>query len=320
MDFDVINDIPTTNKTILLLTDLNVPLDEQMEIVDDQKIKQAMLTINYLVKTGARVVIATHLGNPINNMDFKFSTKPIAKYLDKRLRCNVKFCQTCVGDQSRKEIFHSNYGDVIVLENLLFEQKEKTCDINFAQQLSDGINVFVNDAFEYSNYSYASTLCVPLFVRATAGLNLANSVKYLNTFLNSNNIFSTAIIGGRMIDKIDLLNNLIDRKINCIIVGGIVANNFLKALNYNIGNSLFEPTCVEIASKILENAKKQNILLVLPNDVCVSEKISKSDVKDIKEKKIDKNNYDEIIVGLGKESIENIYNILSISKNFFTET
>jgi len=312
INFDVVDDIPTTNKTVLLLSDLNVPLNEENKIIDDKKIQQAMPTINYLVRTGARVVIATHLGNPISEVDLRFSTKPIAQYLDKRLRCDVKFCPTCVGEKAKKEIFSSEYGDVIVLENLLFDQREKTCDISFAKQISDGMNIYVNDAFEYSNYAYASVLCIPLFVRATAGLVLKNHIQNLDFFLSNSNTFSTAIIGGKMANKMDLLNSLIER-VNCIIVGGIIANNFLKALGYEIGHSQFEPMCVEMVDKILKKAKDYNCSFIFPTDVLVSTNTS----QDFDAKKIDKIDQHEMIVDLGKESIKNIQNIISLSRKVF---
>ena len=312
VNFDVVNDIPTTNKTILLLTDLDVPIDENGKIVNDGKIQQAMLTINYLIKTGARVVIATHLGHPSNELDQRYSTKPIVKYLDKRLHCNVSFCPTCIGEQSRREIFKAEYGDVVVLENLLFFSGERDCDVNFARQLTDGVNIYVNDAFSFSNYNYASVLLAPLFVRATGGLVLKNNIENLDLFLSCSNRFTFSIIGGKMADKIDLLYNLSERT-KCIAVGGIVANNFLKAFGYNIGKSQFEPRCVEEAGKIFENANKNDCLLALPNDVVVSENLQ----GDATTKDVRNLNKDDIIVDLGGESVKNICDILNLSRCVF---
>src|SRR5574344_1703895 len=123
INFDVVSDIPTTNKTIFLLADLDVKIENGV-IVNDEKIKKAMPTINYLVKTGARIVIATHLGYPASEYDPRFSTKPIAEYLDKRLPCEVRFSSTCIGEESKRDIFRTEYGDIIVLENLLFYKEE----------------------------------------------------------------------------------------------------------------------------------------------------------------------------------------------------
>ena len=163
INFDVVNDIATTNKTIFLLTDLDVPLDEKGVILNDTKIRLAMPTINYLIKTGARVVIATHLGHPAKRFDARFSTRPIAKYLNDRLHCDVSFCDECIGEKSRKAIFKTEYGDAIVLENLLFHREESEFNMEFAKQLADGINVFVNDAFGYCEKSFSSKV-PPVFL------------------------------------------------------------------------------------------------------------------------------------------------------------
>ena len=313
LNFDIINEIPTTSKTVMLLTDLDITIDDNGSITNDEKIRRAMPTINYLVKTGARVVIATHLGQPENETNMRFSTEPIAKYLDQRLGCEVKFCKTCIGDHSRQEIFHSEYGDVIVLENLLFHEGEKNCDINFARQLTEGVNIYVNDSLEYSAHTYASVLCAPLFAKATAGIVLANEIKQLDKILDkTTNDTTTAVIGGKMTNKLDLLNNLVSQ-VKCVAVGGLVANNFLKSLGYNIGNSNFESDCINSTNIILEKAKKNNCIFIIPEDVI----ISNIQNKELQMKKIDKVEQNDIIVDIGKESVKNICNALSISENVF---
>ena len=315
LNFDIVNDVPTTNKTILLLTDLDVPIDNNSNILNDKKIIRAMTTINYLVKTGARVVIATHLGNPINESDVRFSTRPIAKYLDQRLCCEVKFCKTCIGDQSRQEIFHSEYGDIVVLENLLFYEGEKNCDINFANQLVEGINIYVNDSFEYSRHNYASVLCAPLFTKATIGLVFANEIKQLDKILDkTTNKTTTAIVGGEMKDKLYLLKNLVNQ-VKCIAVGGSVANNFLKSLGYSIGRSQFEPDCIDIAITMFEEAKKNNCIFIIPEDVIVTSSTQQN--KELQMKKINEIETNDIIVDIGTKSAKNICDAVSISNNVF---
>ena len=313
INFDVVNDVPTTNKTVFLLTDLDVPIDDFGRIISDEKIQRAMPTINYLVKTGARVVIATHLGYPVNELETRLSTKPIANYLDKRLHCDVNFCPTCIGEQAKRDIFRTGYGDVIVLENLLFYQGEKSCDINFARQLADGMNVYVNDAFGFSNCSYASVLGVPLFIRATGGLVLENEVRQLDVILDNSKYFTTAIIGGRMNNKIDLIYHLMERA-RCIVVGGVIANNFLKALGYNIGKSQFEPKCVDEIKKIFDRATKNNCLISFPTDVVVVKDVIENDVIT---KNIDDVEDDDIIIDIGNESVNNIIGLLELSKCVF---
>ena len=313
VNFDIVSDIPTTNKTVFLLTDLDVPIDDFGKITNDEKIQRAMPTINYLVKTGARVVIATHLGSPIKEFDKKYSTKPIADYLNKRLHCEVNFCHTCIGEQSKRDIFRTEYGDVIVLENLLFYDEEKRCDINFARQLADGMNIYVNDSFGYSNHSYASVLGVPLFVRPTGGMTLENDVRNLDIILNNSKYFTTAVIGGRISNKVDLLYNFIERA-KCIVVGVMVANSFLKAMGYNIGKSQYEQKYVEIVKDIFNKATKNDCLIFFPTDVVVVKSLTD---KTMITKSISNIEDDDIIVDIGNESVGKIIDILELSKCVF---
>ncbi len=331
-NFDIVSDIPTTDKTVFLLTDLDVPIKDG-RIIDDAKIRYAMKTIEYLVKTGARVVIATHLGHPASEYDERFSTRIIAEYIDKRMHCDVHFSKECVGEQSRRNIFKTRYGDIVVLENLLFHKEEKECDMNFARQLADGINVYVNDSFSYCEHTYTSVLGVPIFARSTAGLNLANETKQLDVFLCSTNKFSTAIIGGsKFSDKHDLIENLI-ASVKCLVVCSGVANTFLVALGKNIGKSIYEPNLLDEAKKLLDKATKSGCTVILPKDAIVAndinfsmknmEKTTKNakNAKDTNKENICKNindiSNDDIIVDIGSETTSLISDVMKSSKFIF---
>ena len=312
INFDIVDDIPTTNKTIFLLTDLDVPLNENGAIIDDTKIKKAMPTIKYLVKTGARVVIATHLGYPASEVDYRFSTKVLAKYLNRELKCEVRFSNDCVGDNCKREIFRTSYGDVIVLENLLFHKEEKDCDLNFARNVADGMNVYVNDSFEYSLKPYASVLGVPLFIRATAGLVLSENVKILNSFINCGNKFITAIIGGKNFNqKIEMIDNLSER-CKCIILGDEISTTFLVALGKKVGKTIFNKNNVVLAERIINKAIKSDCLILTPKDFFTTKSIT--DYKNIKHKNLEKIEDDDIIIDIGKESIKTIFDMLKLSK------
>ena len=314
INFDVVNDIPTTNKTVFLLADLDVPLDEYGKIANDEKIQNAMKTINYLVKTGARVVIATHLGHPASEVDTRFSTKVIAKYLDKRMNCEVNFTPDCIGEQAKGDIFRTEYGDIIVLENLLFHKEEKECDMNFARQLADGMNVYVNDNFANSEYSYASVLAVPIFIRSTGGLLFTETIKNLDLFLSPNNKFTTAIIGGNKIGtKIDLLKNLAEHT-KCIVLGGVIANTFLFTIGKNIENSIYEPDHQHQIEEIISIANKNDCLIYLPQDVKVA---GGGNYDGVVNKKIDELSKDDVIVDLGDESVKFIMSMIDISRCIF---
>ncbi len=315
INFDVVNDIATTNKTIFLLTDLDVPLDEKGVILNDTKIRLAMPTINYLIKTGARVVIATHLGHPAKRFDARFSTRPIAKYLNDRLHCDVSFCDECIGEKSRKAIFKTEYGDAIVLENLLFHREESEFNMEFAKQLADGINVFVNDAFGYCEKSFSSALGVPVFVRASAGLVLTNEIKKLDLFLNSERGFNTAIVGGDYFDeKFDLINKLVEVA-KFVVLGGNVANTFLVATGKKIGKSFYEPMLLEKAKDLLIKASKNDCMVILPQDVIVSK--DKGTADKLQKKSINNLDEDDIIIDVADATLKRINEVLELSKYVF---
>lgn len=309
--FDLITDIPTTNKTIFFRCDFDVPLNEDGEILDDEKIRKSLPTINYLIKTGSRVVIATHIGKPQGKFNYQLSTKVIYKYLQKHLRCDVYFCDDCIGEKTKKEIFKASYGSVVILENLKFYPEEEQCDLTFARELSDGMNIYVNDCLSCSHLQYASILGVPLFVRPTAGTTLNNEVNTIKSVLIGKNI--TAIVGGnKFLSKVDLLNNLIEIADYLIIVGGI-ANTFFQAIGKNVGKSLRDIECEEIILDFFNKAKKTGCKIILPVDVVVAKDIINE--ANTKTKLIEKLTKDDIIVDIGEKTLYNIEYLLSISKN-----
>ena len=310
--FDVVNDTPTTNKTIFLRCDLDVPLNENGAIIDDRKIKDALPTLNYLVKTGARVVIGTHLGNPKGEKNEKLSTRVLAEYLDRHLRCDVFFCDDCIGEDTKRTIFRASYGDVVMLENLRFYKEEYTCDLNFAKQLADGMNVYVNDTFAVSNHSYASIIGVPLFIRSTAGFSLQREVENLDKVLQGGGQNIIAIIGGgRLSAKIDIINNLIE-KVQYIFICGAVANTFFKEAGYNIGKSMYEPEYTKYVDGILKKATLNNCIIATPEEVIVSKDITGKSKTSIK--KITELEDDDIIVDVGEKYVNLIKMVINKTK------
>lgn len=313
VNFDVVNDIVITSKTIFLRCDLNVPIENGV-ILDDTKIVREMPMINYLVKNGARVVLGTHLGTPNGNIDEKFSTKIIADYLERRMRCKVHFSEECVGEQAKKVIFRASYGEIIVLENLAFHREEFACDLNFAQKLSDGMNVYVNDTFESSHLPFASILGVPLFVRATAGIRLAKEVENLDCIINNDDKTPiVAIIGGNRFSKhVDLIRNLVD-KVQYLVLGGTIANVFLKANGYRIGKSMIEEGFTDFVFEMHEKAKKSGCNIIFPHDFVVSKNITLNTNVEIKS--TDKIVSDDIIIDVGPVFINLVKDILNTKAN-----
>jgi phosphoglycerate kinase len=264
--FDIVNDVVTTNKTVFLRCDFNVPIRNN-QILDDSRILASLETINYLIKTGAKVVIGTHIGRPKNN-DQSLSTKIIANYLDKKLRAQCYYVDDCI--KGRNDIFKADYGDIVILENLRFYKQEEDCDMTFASILADGMNLFVNDAFSCSHRSHASILGIPIFIRPVAGFQLAKEISSLERIFKNNTKNTIAILGGSKVStKIDILNNL-TKKVRTLVIGGAMANTFLHYKGANIGNSLYEQNQEEKIKEIYQNAQENNCQIILPEEFVVS--------------------------------------------------
>lgn len=309
--FDVVDEIPTTNKTIFLRCDFNISLSENGEIIDDSKIKLSLPTIKYLIKTGARVVIGTHIGNPKGTFNEKLSTIVVYKYLQQVLRCNVHFCHDCIGDDVKRDIFRSSYGDVVVLENLKFHPEEENCDFNFAKQLSDGMNIYVNDALSCSNFQYASILGIPLFIRATAGLTLAKDINVIRSVFESRD--TLVILGGRnLIGKIGIIDYFAD-KVKYIAIVGTLANAFCFAMGNDVGKSIRAIEYEEAILDVVNKTEKNNCKIILPVDVVVANDISAN--VETKKKLATQLTKNDIIVDIADKSISNIKYLLSSVKN-----
>jgi phosphoglycerate kinase len=271
-----------------------------------------MNTINYLLKTGAKVVIGTHIGRPNGKYDASLSTRIIADYLEKRVRGDVFFSEDCIGDVAKSIIRKADYGDIVVLENLRFHKEEEACDMTFASHLAEGMNIFVNDAFSCSHRAHASIFGVPLFIRPVAGLSFANEIHNLNRILYNNDSNSIAFIGGSKVStKIDVLKNMV-KGVGTLVVGGGMANTFLFARGFNVGSSLCEINCVDIVNEIYENAKESGCKIVIPEDVVVADSISNDskfrsiNILEIKE--------GDIIVDIGDKFLNQIKLELKSSK------
>ena len=254
-------------KSVLVRVDFNVPLDKDFNITDDSRIKAALPTINKLIEDKAKIILMSHLGRPRGG-ESKFSLYHIVDCLQSLLETSVSFSENCIGEKTISSVNNLKNGEVLLLENLRFHTEEKSGDYNFAKQLANLADVYVNDAFGAAHRSHASTSIISQFFPKEKyfGLLLKKEVDNLEKALNSPEKPFTAIIGGSKISgKIDVITSLLDRVDN-LIIGGGMAYTFAKAMGGNIGNSLLEFDKIDLAKSIINKVKNKNVNLLLPVD------------------------------------------------------
>ncbi len=260
------------NKTVLVRADYNVPL-KKGRIGETERIDRSLKTINYLLKKGAKVILMSHLGSPEGKVVSELSLKPVAHYLDSKSKKPVSFINDCIGSEVKAAVKKLNPGQILFLENLRFHPGEEKNDIKFAKELASLANIYVNEAFSVCHRAHASVAGVAKYLPAYAGFNLVDEVENLNKLLFGFKRPAVAIIGGVKIStKIKVIENLLKRY-DYVLIGGALANNFLKAQQKNIGKSVFEKEFVKLAGQLLASAKGS---LILPVDYCVTAKLKPS--------------------------------------------
>tara|TARA_B110000902_G_C14276195_1_gene575019 strand:+ start:244 stop:1431 length:1188 start_codon:yes stop_codon:yes gene_type:complete len=254
-------------KIVIVRVDFNVPLNGKFEITDDSRIAAALPTIKQLLGDNAKVILMSHLGRPKENEE-KFSLKHLVSHLESSIGVKVSFSENCIGETAKNAVDKLNYGEVLLLENLRFHKEEKEGNVDFAKQLSELADVYVNDAFGTAHRAHSSTSVISQFFTENKyfGLLLKNEIDSLEQALTNAEKPFTAIIGGAKISgKIDVITSLL-LKVDNLIIGGGMAYTFSKAMGGKIGNSLVENDKVDLAKNIIEKAKELGVNLLLPID------------------------------------------------------
>lgn len=276
MDKMSVRDIDVAGRKVLERADFNVPLDPNGNITDDTRIRAALPTIQYLLQQGAAVILMSHLGRPKGEPDPKYSLAPVAKRLQELLGASVtvQFAPDCIGNEVRDMAHALQPGQVLLLENLRFHKEEEENDPEFARKLADLADIYVDDAFGSAHRAHASTEAVAHLLPAVAGFLMEQEISILSAALDNPERPFVAILGGAKVsDKMGVISHLLS-KVDTLLIGGGMANTFLKATGVPVGQSLLEADRVRDAEALIGQAEIRGTKLMLPEDVVISTDIT----------------------------------------------
>jgi len=267
-----IEDVQVAGKRVLVRVDFNVPMDANKKITDENRIQGALPTIQYLIKNKAKVILCSHMGRPKGQFNDKYSLAPVAKRLSELLGQEVKMCKDVIGEDADRVTSSLQDGEVCLLENLRFHKEEEANDPEFAKKLASYADLFVNDAFGTAHRAHASTEGVTHYLPAVCGYLIEKELRIMGKALENADRPFVAVLGGAKIeDKLNVINNLLE-KVDTLIIGGGMAFTFLKAKGYEIGQSLLDESKIDYCKDMMKKAEEKGVKLLLPIDsVCVKE-------------------------------------------------
>ncbi|MDQ5823785.1 MAG: phosphoglycerate kinase [Chloroflexota bacterium] len=271
-----VRDVDVAGRKVLVRVDFNVPLDAGGQITDDTRIVASLPTIQYLLENGAAVILMSHLGRPKDGPDPKLSLAPTAARLQELLgsSATVRFAGDCVGDEVKQAARQLQPGEVLLLENVRFHKEEEANDADFAGQLASLADLYVNDAFGSAHRAHASTEGVAHILPAYSGLLMEREISIMGKALEDPERPFVAILGGAKVsDKMGVIGNLLN-KVDVLVIGGGMANTFLKGIGIPIGQSLVENDRVRDAEALNGRANLQNVRLMLPRDAVIASEMS----------------------------------------------
>lgn len=260
----------------IIRVDFNVPLNDQFEVTDTTRIDAALPTIRKILSDGGMVILMSHLGRPKAGPELKYSLRHLLPVLSAKLGVEVKFATDCIGEEAKKMAQSLQKGEVLLLENLRFHKEEEKGDEEFARQLAELADVYVNDAFGTAHRAHASTTIIARFFpgKSYFGYVMANEVTSLNRVMKNPERPFTAILGGAKVSgKIEIINNLLD-KVDNLLIGGGMMFTFIKARGGQTGNSLLEEELLETALKALKDAESKGVKLILPSDAIIADQFN----------------------------------------------
>lgn len=272
--FRTIKDVDVKGKKVLVRVDFNVPLDENLKITDDTRMRMAVPTLKHIMDNGGKLIVMSHLGRPKGEAVAKYSLKAVVDHLSELLGKPVAFANDCVGEEAEKVVNSLKNGEAALLENLRFHKEEEKNDPTFAKSLASLGDIFVSDAFGTAHRAHASTAGIADTLPAYAGFLMEKEITYLSKVTQTPVRPLVAIMGGAKVsDKILVIENLLE-KVDSLLIGGGMAYTFRKAQGYNIGKSLCEDDKLDLAKSIMEKAKKMGKKLLLTSDVVATKDFS----------------------------------------------
>jgi phosphoglycerate kinase len=268
-----IRDVDLAGKRVFCRVDFNVPMQDGT-ITDDTRIRAAVPTIRFLTEAGAKVILASHFGRPKGQVVEEMRLTPVAAHLSGLLGQKVTKLDDSIGSEVTAAVEQMNNGDVILLENVRFHAGEEKNDPELAKRFAALADLFVNDAFGAAHRAHASTAGIAQYIPAVAGLLMEKEIRFLGGALSRPERPFTAIVGGAKVkDKIAVIENLLT-KVDHLIIGGGMANTFLKAQGYGVGASLCEDDKLDLARSLMEQAKERGVQLLMPVDVVVADRFA----------------------------------------------
>lgn len=301
MEKKTLKDIDVYEKKVLIRVDFNVPIVDG-RITDDNRIKEALPTIKYVLDNGGAVILMSHLGRPDGKVVEKYSLKPVAERLEQLLEKPVIMAKDVVGTDAKSKAKKLKAGEILLLENLRFEAGEEENDKEFCEKLAKLGDIYVNDAFGTAHRKHASTYGIAKILPSAIGFLIEKELRIICGAIENPKRPLVGILGGAKIsDKISIVDKLLD-VCDTLIIGGGMAYTFQKALGYNIGNSLLDETKIQDCKKMLEKAEKNNVELLLPVDYIESKAID--DVANAKATKTQNIDDGYMGVDIGKKTIK----------------
>lgn len=268
-----VKDLPVEGKRVFLRVDFNVPLSEEREVMDDTRMRASLPTLEYLIDKGARIIVASHLGRPKGKVVEELKMDPVAERLAQLLSREVVKTEAVIGEEVEKAVANLPPGGILFLENIRFEPGEEKNEPEFARKLAVLADYFVNDAFGTAHRAHASTCGIAEYIPAVAGLLMEKEILYLEKSKINPTRPLVAILGGsKVADKIGVIRFFLQQADN-LLLGGAMANTFLKASGLSIGGSLYEEDKLEMAGEVLRENGNKCARIMLPQDVVIVEEL-----------------------------------------------